>query len=59
MRRWFFIGKKAHDGNDTIIYNAKNGKLFYDDGQGGHAKVQFALLDKHLDLHNSDFIVVA
>ena len=24
----FLNGKKAHDGNDTIIYNEKNGKLF-------------------------------
>ena len=56
----FFIGSKAHDGNDHIIYNAKNGKLFYDDdGKGGDAKIQFALLDDHLKLNHNDFIMVA
>ena len=56
----FFIGSKAHDGNDHIIYNAKNGKLFYDDdGKGGDAKVLFAVLDDHLHLKVHDFLMVA
>ena len=30
------VGTKAHDQSDRIIYNASNGKLFYDhDGHGG------------------------
>ena len=56
----FYIGKNAHDHNDHLIYNAKNGKLFYDDdGKGGDHKVLFAVLDKHLDLHASDFMMTA
>ena len=55
----FFLGKSAHDHNDHIMYNEKNGKLFYDDdGQGGDSKVLIARLDKHLDLHASDFVLV-
>ena len=55
----FVEGKKAHDANDRIIYNDKNGKLFYDaDGKGGEHQVLFARLDKHLDLSHSDFLIV-
>ena len=55
----FFLGNKAHDKNDHIIYNEKNGKLFYDDdGKGGDAKVQIATLDKHLDLTHHDFQLI-
>jgi Ca2+-binding RTX toxin-like protein len=56
----FHLGKSAHDHNDHIMYNGKNGKLFYDD-DGNHSdhKVLIAHLDKHLDLHASDFILVA
>ena len=59
-RGQFHIGSKARDHNDHIIYNAKNGKLFYDDNgsQSGH-KVLFAILDNHLDLHASDFSLIA
>ena len=47
----FFIGSKAHDGDEHIIYNAKNGRLFFDDdGKGRDAKVPFAVLDDHLHL---------
>jgi len=56
----FHLGSQAHDRNDHVIYNADKGKLFYDDdGKGGDAKELVAVLDKHLDLHASDFIVVA
>ena len=42
----FVDGNKAHDANDRIIYNDKNGKLFYDaDGKGGEHQVLFARLD--------------
>jgi serralysin len=56
----FHLGKSAHDHNDHVLYNANNGKLFYDD-DGNHSdhKVLIAHLDKHLDLHASDFILVA
>ena len=56
----FRLGNSAHDRNDHILYNAKNGKLLYDpDGKNGERKVQIAVLDKHLDLHASDFTLVA
>jgi len=55
---FFHIGKKAHDGNDHIIYNAKNGALSYDaDGKGGAAQIQFATLTHKPDLTHSDFLV--
>lgn len=55
----FFVGSKAHDKSDRIIYNAKNGKLFFDhDGTGGDAKVLFAALDDHLHLKVGDFLMV-
>ena len=55
----FVIGNKAHDANDRIIYNDKNGKLFFDaDGKGGEHQVLFARLDHHLDLSHSDFLIV-
>ena len=47
--KFFHIGKNAGDQNDFLIYNEKNGKLYYDpDGKGGDKQVQFATLDKHL-----------
>ena len=55
----FFEGKKAHDGNDRIIYNEKNGALTYDkngDDKGG--AVKFAVLAKDLDLSAADFLVI-
>ena len=55
----FHEGKKAHDGNDRIIYNDKNGKLIYDkngDKDGG-GKV-FAKLVGAPDLDSADFLVI-
>ena len=55
----FFEGKKAHDDNDRIIYNEKNGALTYDkngDDKGG--AVKFAVLQKDLDLSAADFLVI-
>ena len=55
----FHEGKEAHDGNDRVIYNPKNGSLVYDkngDDQGGAMK--FAVLDKGLDLSKADFFVI-
>jgi Ca2+-binding RTX toxin-like protein len=55
----FFEGKAAHDADDRIIYDAKNGKLFYDaDGKGGEDALLFAKLDHQLDLTHTDFLVV-
>ena len=56
----FFVGSKPHDKSDRIIYNAKNGDLFFDhDGKGGDAKVLFAVLDDHLHLKVGDFLMIA
>ncbi len=55
----FHEGKKAHDGNDRIIYNENNGKLTFDkngDHKGGAMK--FAALPEDLDLNKGDFFVV-
>ncbi|MCP4384228.1 MAG: calcium-binding protein [Hyphomicrobiales bacterium] len=55
----FVIGKKAKDGNDHIIYNDNNGKLFYDaNGDSGGGKVLFATLDTGLNLDAQDFLVI-
>lgn len=49
----------AHDGNDRIIYNSANGKLFYDaDGLGGKAPVLFAVLTGHPTLDAGDLTIV-
>jgi Ca2+-binding RTX toxin-like protein len=48
----------AADMSDRIIYESDTGKLFFDmDGTGSAAKVQFATLDKNLDLTHADFII--
>jgi len=56
---FFYVGAKAHDADDHVIYNKKNGALFYDsDGTGGHAQVLLAvLLTKPLVAAN-DFVVI-
>ncbi|MFC4173017.1 cellulose binding domain-containing protein [Microvirga sp. GCM10011540] len=56
---FFTIGSKATDADDRIIYNSKNGALYYDaDGSGDGAAVRFATLSKKLKLAYSDFIVI-
>jgi hypothetical protein len=55
----FVIGKKAKDGSDHVIYNAKNGQLLYDqDGKGGNDALLFAKTGKGLDLDAGDFLVI-
>lgn len=56
----FFIGTKAHDATDRVIYDNKTGKLFYDaDGTGNAAAVQFATLTPALKLTFADFDIIA
>jgi Ca2+-binding RTX toxin-like protein len=56
---YFHVGTKAHDANDHIIYNKKNGVLYYDDdGIGGHKAVIIATLPKHLKMTYHDFFVI-
>ncbi|MGO4526357.1 cadherin domain-containing protein [Microvirga sp. 2MCAF35] len=55
----FYVGTKAHDADDRIIYDKKKGALWYDaDGTGSKAAIQIATLDKNLKLTNLDFFVV-
>lgn len=54
----FRKGTVALDSDDYIIYDKKNGGLYYDyDGVGGDAKVKFAQLDPNTKLKASDFEV--
>jgi Ca2+-binding RTX toxin-like protein len=54
----FHVGKKAADADDRIIYDPKSGALIYDsNGSGKGHDVEFAHLDKHLDLNASDFLI--
>ena len=54
----FHVGKKAADPDDRIIYDPKSGALIYDsNGSGKGHDVEFAQLDKHLDLQASDFLI--
>lgn len=55
----FWIGGKAHDQSDRIIYDDRSGALYYDaDGTGKSGPVKFAQLTKGLGLTESDFYVI-
>jgi glucose/arabinose dehydrogenase len=55
----FHVGAKAADGHDRIIYNATNGRLFYDpNGDHSGGKMLFARLEAGLDLDHNDFLMV-
>lgn len=55
----FYIGAKAHDGDDRIIYNKTTGALYYDpDGNKAGLAVQIATLSKGLALTASDFEII-
>ncbi|MBD2750566.1 hypothetical protein IC232_28350 [Microvirga sp. BT688] len=55
----FYIGSKAKDAADMIVYNKSTGALSYDvDGSGAAAAVKFATLDKNLKLTAADFILI-
>ena len=56
---YFNIGSKADDRNDYLIYNNKNGYLYYDaDGSGSGKAVLIATLSKNLKLTSSDLYVI-
>ncbi len=60
LKKEFFVGKKAHDKNDHVIYNANKGTIQYDaDAKGGNKGIVFAIVDKHLDITANDFHIVA
>ena len=56
----FVVGSAAADAGDRIIYNPTTGALLFDeDGAGGAAAIQFAVLDtKPANLAASDFEVI-
>jgi Ca2+-binding RTX toxin-like protein len=54
----FWIGAKAHDTSDRIVYDKKKGALYYDeDGSGFKAAVKFATINK-VALTEKDFFIV-
>lgn len=56
----FYLGNKAHDASDRIIYDKATGKLWYDyDGTGKGAAVQFGSLEKGLSVAAADFDIIA
>ncbi|MDB5522484.1 MAG: hypothetical protein JWM58_247 [Rhizobium sp.] len=54
----FFMGAKAHDKSDRIIYNSANGTVLFDvDGKNGKSAVAFADIDAGMTLSNNDFVI--
>jgi Ca2+-binding RTX toxin-like protein len=57
--KFFWKGSEAHDANDRIIYDPKNGALYYDkDGTGAASQVKFAQLKKGLAMSHHEFFVI-
>jgi Ca2+-binding RTX toxin-like protein len=55
----FWIGARAHDGDDRLVYDMSTGQLFYDaDGTGSQAQVQIAQLTKNLKMTYADVCVI-
>jgi Ca2+-binding RTX toxin-like protein len=56
----FHAGAHAHDSDDHIIYDPKNGHLIYDaNGSAPGGATLFATLAPGLALHHGDFVVMA
>lgn len=54
----FWIGSKAHDASDRIIYHKTTGNLLYDsDGTGKQAAIKIAVLPTKLKLTHNDFFL--
>jgi len=55
----FEIGSAANSKSDRIVYDDTNGNLYYTpNGNQSATQIQFAKLDAHLNLHNTDFFVI-
>ena len=59
-RSEFYLGSKAHDKNDHVLYDKNSGKLYFDaDGSGHQAAVQFAILEnKPINVGYNDFHII-
>ncbi|MEQ9691607.1 MAG: hypothetical protein RLO48_17935 [Bauldia litoralis] len=54
----FYLGDKAHDRSDRVVYDPDSGKLMYDkNGNKSGGKKLIAKIGKELDLSHKDFIV--
>ena len=54
----FWQGTKAHDSNDRIIYNPKNGTVYYDpDGTGSKEAIPFVKIGAGRNMSSGDFWV--
>jgi serralysin len=52
------IAKARVDADDHILYDSRNGSLFYDaDGSGKAAAVKFAVLDNKAAITHADFLI--
>jgi serralysin len=58
--KMFWKGMAAHDADDRLIYDPKNGALHYDaDGSGAGAAIKIAVLPKYLKVMSyNDFQVI-
>ena len=55
----FWSGTAAHDANDRIVYNKKNGIVYYDsDGTGRAKAVEIVVVQKNLKITHADFFVM-
>ena len=55
----FWIGAKAHDASDRVVYNKAKGALYLDeDGSGAKAAILIATLKKGLAMTHKDFFVI-
>ena len=54
----FYVGTRAHDRGDRIIYDSHTGALYYDpDGKKGAAAIQIAELPDGLKIAHADFLI--
>jgi hypothetical protein len=59
LNKEFFALDKPKDADDFLIYNKKNGVLYYDDdGSGAGRAVGIAVLGKNLKLDHGEFYVI-
>jgi len=54
----FEIGSAPNSKSDRIVYDDSNGNLYYTPNGNQGGQIQFAKLDAHLNLHNTDFFVI-